>query len=61
MELTEVGERPISIFGVEVFTTIVVEEFGVENLKEYDVVEGDKVERESRCAESIFSILVADI
>ena len=41
--------------------TVVVEELGVEKFKERDVIEGDEVESESHCAESISRISVANI
>ena len=61
MEPIEEGEQTISIFGVEVLDTVVVEELGVEKFKERNVVEGAEVKGESCCAESISRILVADI
>ena len=61
MEPTEEGERTRSIFGVEMDSTIVVEEFGVANFKERDMVEEVEVERESRRVEIISRTSVADI
>ena len=46
---------------VEVVTTVVVEEFGVENLKGHDAVEGSEVGKESRRVNIISPILVVDI
>ena len=48
-------------FWVELVATVVVEEFGLKIFKLCDVVEGDEVESESRCAESISRISVANI
>ena len=56
MEQTKEGERTIFIFGVEVFVTIMVEEFGVEKFKERDTVERADVGRESCGAERISRI-----
>ena len=47
MEPIEEGEQTISIFGVEVLDTVVVEELGVEKFKERNVVEGAEVKGES--------------
>ena len=38
VELTE-GDRTVSIFGVDCVLTVVVEESGVENVKEHEVLE----------------------
>ena len=61
MEPIEEGERTISIFEVKVDATVVVKEFGLENFKERDAVEGAKVVRGSRRTKSILRILVTDI
>ena len=61
MEPIEEGERTISIFWIEVVATVVVEEFGVENLKGHDAVEESEVGRESRRVNIISPILVAVI
>ena len=48
-------------FWVELVATVVVKEFGLKIFKLCDVVEGDEVESESRCAESISRISVDGI
>ena len=55
------GDQTKSIFGVDGVLTVVVEESGVENVKERDVLEVAVAEMESRCVNSINRKSVADI
>ena len=56
MDLTEEGERTISIFGVEVVVTIMVEGFGLKKFKERNAVEVSEAGRELCSAKSMFRI-----
>ena len=55
------GDRTVSIFGVDGVLTVVVEESGVENVKEHEVLEVAVAEMESRCADRINRKAAADI
>ena len=55
------ADRTISIFGVDGVLTVVLEEFGVENVNVREVLEVAVVEMESRCADSIKRKAAADI